>query len=220
MEYVLENRSRVAVPALLSSLLFVAGAAVAQDALDPAAVVPSGESWRVPPQAETDDQGRETGALWAGGESYKVRFGEPGEVRFVPLLGAAFERNLPLGWRTVSVGMGEQELLRGDVHRVHDERRVSWSWQGGRLVEHHDLRDAGVEQSFVLRDRPAAVGDLRIRLKLDSELVAVDRTPRHAPIDFLEACGYIGRGCWAHHDLPQNFVNGTSSPPGVSGWRR
>lgn len=94
--------------------------------------------------------GDESGNLFAVGGSWKMRFSAAG-ARYVPVLGSRAPRSLPLDFR-----------LRGAAPApfVRDGDRVTFD--RGSVVEIYALAPRQVEQSFLLRARPA--GD---RLVLD-----------------------------------------------------
>ncbi|MCA8942707.1 MAG: hypothetical protein KDB80_09140 [Planctomycetes bacterium] len=119
--------------------------------------------------------------VWATGRSYKVSF--HGGMRFHPVLGAAASRGWPLGWRTVEVSFGGETV---DTKRapdfVHDDWRAEYRYGG--FTEVYDVRPEGVEQTFVIHERPRRIGDLVVRGAIVSDLVADPRQPRHAPLAF------------------------------------
>jgi hypothetical protein len=132
--------------------------------------------------------------IWAAGADYKCGFTDSGIV-VVPYLGAAAPKSQPWRLTTTSVSVGDVELWAGNGPGIDESERFDdWRFERrrGRVVERFDVRPEGVEQSFVV-ERPANLppGELRIRGRVDTELVAAERAPRHGPIEFTGgAAGY------------------------------
>ncbi len=175
----------------LTAALLVVGAAAQGDVRDASAAAaapataPSAH-FRVPIH-DADCDGDVAYGIWASGRDYKVAFHDG--VAFVPVLGESAPRNLPLRWASTEVRVGTQILeagSRGIVER--GPWRISFRVADG-VVEAYDVRDDGVEQTFVLERRLAHAGDLVIRGRLDSELRADDGAFAHAAIDFRDASG-------------------------------
>ncbi|MBK9387939.1 MAG: hypothetical protein IPN34_24240 [Planctomycetes bacterium] len=119
-------------------------------------------------------------ALWAAGHDYKVRF-DADSITFVPVLGSAAPRSLPLVWRTCAPDGSRVERTHGDWH-VEFHR--------GALVERYDVLPHGLEQSFVLREKPGGLADVfELRGRVDSALHAALRLPQHAPLVFSDEQG-------------------------------
>ncbi|MCA8953667.1 MAG: hypothetical protein KDE27_29410, partial [Planctomycetes bacterium] len=59
----------------------------------------------------------------------------------------------------------------------------------GAFVEAYDVRADGVEQTFLLRDRPAVAGDLVLRGSVATDLVATPRAAVHGEILFRDRAG-------------------------------
>ena len=106
--------------------------------------------------------------LWAAGNDYKASF--DAGMTFVPYLGADYPHNQPWSWRTTSARVGEQELVTAGSSLTHWDYRAEYDLGG--VVEAYDVRDEGLEQTFVLAQRPAASGDLVIRGAITSALRA------------------------------------------------
>src|SRR5687767_817425 len=88
--------------ALLAQAEPVAPALVPSPGPTPASgIVPGGNpfTFRVPLHASADDDG--TPRIWAAHDRYKASFGDG--FAFYPVLGSAYEKNLPLAWRTRSI---------------------------------------------------------------------------------------------------------------------
>ena len=151
---------------LLLVALFCSSFATAQK---PAGVATSerlGAGWR---ERVFFDESAE-GVLWARGADWKASLGADG-FRFIPFLGSAAPRNFPVAWRLAVVRVG------GSILNVADDlapRRDGMRFEidRGVVVERYDLSPRSVEQSFVLRERPAATGELVIEMDVQSELAA------------------------------------------------
>ncbi len=132
-----------------------------------------------------DDQGSAYG-IWAAGDAYKVSFHDG--ATFVPYLGKDYPHSQSLRWRTQSVRAGELELCTAAVPALaHTDLRATYELGG--LVEAYDVRHEGVEQTFVLRSRPTANGDLVIRGAIDTALHAENRAASHDEVVFRDANG-------------------------------
>ncbi len=145
---------------------------------------PSIESpeWRVPVHTGPVDPLFGDYGHWAAGEDFKASFGA--EFSFYPRLGKRYPHNMPLTWRTTAITAGGAPWLS-----PVEESRVSfsdWRYERGHrgFVEVYDVLGEGVEQSFVLRERPATSGDVVVRGRITSELIADERGPAHAAIEF------------------------------------
>jgi hypothetical protein len=121
------------------------------------------------------------GTTWAAGTRYKARF-EEGGFEIFPALGEAAPRNYPLAFRLESVSVGGAVLWSGGpapAPRVED-LRVTYErtlLSGGTLAERYVATPAGLEQSFVLRERPAASGDLVVRGRIATSLAVAAADP-------------------------------------------
>jgi hypothetical protein len=138
--------------------------------------------FRVPLHAFADEAGAQR--IWAAHDRYKAAF-DDGFV-FYPVLGPAWPENLPLAWRTHSIRVGSRELLAGTQPVVQHadwrlERRHS------QVTEVYDLRADGLEQSFVLAQRPPAEGDLEIAGAITTELRCAPVAARHGALEFTDA---------------------------------
>ncbi|MBL8756119.1 MAG: hypothetical protein JNK15_22690 [Planctomycetes bacterium] len=118
---------------------------------------------------------------WAAGDDYKASF--DGGMTFVPY-GEHGGQAAAVAWRTVSVRVGEHELVHGAPRRSTQSRRVEFAFGG--VVEAYDVRAEGLEQTFVLQERPAAVGDLVVSGAISSTLLP---TVRDRGIAFRDARG-------------------------------
>lgn len=127
------------------------------------------------------------GGLWASGGNYKVAFDQG--VAFYPVLGERAPRNLPLRWRTRAITTTGQPGL--EPLGVAQPHAADWRYElrRGAVTEAYDVANAGVEQTFVLHERPATGGDLVIVGDIESELTAPASAWRHAEITFHDAEG-------------------------------
>lgn len=136
-----------------------------------------------PIHALPDDDGGRYG-LWAAGRDYKVAFADG--MTFVPYLEAGAASAVTWRWNTVSARVGELELITQPPRLRHTAWRAEYALGG--LVEAYDVRAEGVEQTFVLHDRPAAAGDLVLRGAVTSSLRASERHDRGG-VTFVDALG-------------------------------
>jgi hypothetical protein len=127
------------------------------------------------------------GDLWASGAGYKAKFDDG--VAFYPVLGASAPRNLPLRWRTRAISAGGQSVL-GPLAAAQ-AHATPWRYElrYGAVTEAYDVRDEGVEQTFVLHARPAQDGDLVIVGAVESELRAPTSAWQHGDLVFADAQG-------------------------------
>ncbi|TAJ16148.1 MAG: hypothetical protein EPO68_11565, partial [Planctomycetota bacterium] len=114
---------------------------------------------------------RVDGELWAAGPGYKAHF-RSGSVEITPPLGQDAPRSLPLVFALESIDLGATRVLTasGAVEPVQDGQSARYV-HGGGIVERYDARVDGLEQSFVLDERPQGAGDLVVRGRASTELV-------------------------------------------------
>ncbi|MBK8975245.1 MAG: hypothetical protein IPM29_04925 [Planctomycetes bacterium] len=147
-------------------LLACTGIAVAQStarpAVDPGSAI-----------AGSCGVGMVDGQLVGGGASYEISF-LSGAVEVTPALGERAPHDYPLLLTLDSVRRGDREVCTGGPESpIHAEGELRVEYRRGlHVVERYDVRADGVEQSFVLRERPAGRGDLVVRLAIRSELRA------------------------------------------------
>ncbi len=117
-------------------------------------------------------------SLWASGTDYKASFHD-GFV-FYPFVGAELPHQ-PFRWRTVSVRAGETELL--DPARTTSPRidGFACTYDLGPVQERYEVRDDGVEQSFVVEHRPPA-GDLVVVGEVTTPLQMSESAARHGAL--------------------------------------
>ncbi len=127
------------------------------------------------------------GGLWATGSNFKVSFHDG--MCFYPLLGDGYPHNLPLAWRTTRVTVGESNLLANGERPKPASTDWRMEYRYDRLTEAYDVLEHGIEQSFVIHERPAAHGDLVIHGALSTKLRAPDTEPAHRPLVFTDEKG-------------------------------
>lgn len=170
------NRSRLC---LLLAVPALAAALAAQEKLPADLATP-----RTPIHTQAADEGAAYG-LWAAGTNYKASFHDG--ATFVPYLGRDYPRTQSLQWRTVSARIGEQELATAAPRLSHSAFRAEYDLGG--IVEAYDVRAEGLEQTFVLRQRPQGPGDLRICGTITTALHAIASAPGHADVTFVDDQG-------------------------------
>ncbi len=142
------------------------------------------DAFYVPIHTAPDDNGLAYG-LWASGPDYKVSFHDG--VSYYPVLGSAYPENLPLTWRTQSITMGGVNLrTRAIPTQTHSDWRIELDH--GAIVEAYDVQRDGVEQTFVLTQRPAN-GELIIEGRIESKLTANSTAPAHQALSFTDQSG-------------------------------
>ena len=141
-------------------------------------------SLRTPIHTAAPDHGIEYG-IWAAGDSYKASF--HGGMTFVPYLGAGYPITQPVHWQTSSARLGTHELLENPgAVPVQDQWRYEYRF--GAFTEAYDVRSEGLEQTFVLHQRPAS-GDLVIRGVVTSLLHAKNVAAAHQALVFADDQG-------------------------------
>ena len=127
------------------------------------------------------------GGRWASGANYKVALSDG--IAFYPVLGERAPTNLPLRWRTRSIAVGGLSVL-GPL-AMSQTHASDWRYElrYGEVTEAYDVRNDGVEQTFVLHARPALGGDLVITGDIDSELSAAPSPWQHGDVTFHDAEG-------------------------------
>ncbi|MBI5851380.1 MAG: hypothetical protein HZB39_10205 [Planctomycetes bacterium] len=135
----------------------------------PTAAVEDPSAWLVPIHTQDADPVGGDYGWWTAGLTFKASFHD-GFV-FYPFLGDRHERNLPLRWTTESISIGDEVVLLGDAKSEH--RRSAWRYEYryGAATEAYEVRKDGIEQLFVIHERPAHGGDLVVTGRIDSELV-------------------------------------------------
>ncbi|MCA8963447.1 MAG: hypothetical protein H6838_09755 [Planctomycetes bacterium] len=139
---------------------------------------------RTPIHTADADLGNAYGT-WAAGDSYKASFHDG--MTFVPYLGADYPHNQPLSWRTTSVRIGELELL-GAAAPEHHHDDYRYEYRSGAVVEAYDVRAEGLEQTFVISQRPAA-GDLVVTGMVTTALRVANVAAAPQALTFADAEG-------------------------------
>jgi hypothetical protein len=146
------------------------------------------EELLVPIHTQPDDPDAGPYGWWAAGPDYKASFHDG--YAFYPLLGPAYPHNLPLRWRTESVTVAGEALFPQGVAPVHHHTGMRYEYRFPGVVEAYDVLLTGVEQTFRIAERPAQQGDLVIRGRITTELVAARRLEdEHGRIVFRDAAG-------------------------------
>lgn len=103
------------------------------------------------------------GSALAAGADYRVHFGH-GSVTFTPAASPADPAAEPVQFTLVSVQRGDERLWTGPActSPTTTDHQVRYA-RSPELTEVYDLRADGVEQSFVLAQKPAGHGDLVVR---------------------------------------------------------
>lgn len=168
---------------LVTSLLTAQGPELPQPA-DAAFAGQRLPALRTPIHTAPPDLGIEYG-IWAAGETYKASF--HGGMTFVPYLGAGYPVTQTLHWRTASARLGTHELLT-QKPPVPVQGEWRYEYRFGPITEAYDVRVEGLEQTFVLHQRPAA-GDLVIRGVVTSRLRAPNVASAHQALVFADEQG-------------------------------
>jgi len=157
------------------SALLVASAVTLAPAQDPASLPFELRATSIAPGPH--EPGQPPTEWWACGRDYKASFHTG--FSFHPFVGPRLPHQ-PFAWRTVSVRAGDRELLAPAPLRPSIEG-FRCDYDLGAVVERYEVRDEGVEQSFVLRERPPA-GDLVITGEVTTPLRLPESPARHAPL--------------------------------------
>ncbi|MBL8897884.1 MAG: hypothetical protein JNM84_09655 [Planctomycetes bacterium] len=126
--------------------------------------------------------------LWASGTDFKASFAR--ELRFYPRLGAEAPAYEPFTWRTRSIAVGSCALdgEDGGAYAVDEQRAER---EHGGVSERYDLREGGIEQSFLVREHPSERGDLVIRGTVGGSFRAEPRAAAHAELLFRDELGRV-----------------------------
>jgi hypothetical protein len=169
-------------PALLRAVALAVGVATllaphcaAQDELRGAGL-PAAVDLRVPVHGRANDPGY---GIWTAGANFKASFHDG--FAFYPR-GGDDGAVLRLHLGVAAVGPTAQPVGRA----VGDWR---YEFAHGALTEAYDVRDAGVEQSFVLHAPMSGSGDLDLRVAVSGGLAAPIRAPQHGELLFHDAEG-------------------------------
>lgn len=171
-------------PLFLLPAVVIAGSLAAQGVLS-AAVADTDA--RIAVHSNEAQPGESPYGIWAAGAAYKASF--HGGMTFYPLLGRDYPRNQPWSWHTTSVRVGSRELLGEGVAPVmsHGDYRVEYAL--GPVVEAYDVRADGLEQTFVLAQRPLGGGDLCITGQVQTSLWTAPVAELHGDLLFHDEAG-------------------------------
>ena len=142
---------------------------------------------RVPIHGPSEQREAAAYGLWAAGPNFKASFHD-GFV-FHPAVGADREGR-PMRWTTESIAVGSSPLGAGlgVPTRWHDAWRYEYRHPG--FTEAYDVRADGVEQTFVVHERPLQAGDLVVTGRFETRLRARPLpSPAHAPLTFHDEDG-------------------------------
>ncbi|MCB9878403.1 MAG: hypothetical protein H6835_12460 [Planctomycetes bacterium] len=133
------------------------------------------------------DQGHAYG-LWGAGARYKASFHDGATV--VPYLGRDYPHNQPWRWTTTSVTVGGNELVTQAPRLTGGDPVGGFvaAYDLGAVSERYELRDEGVEQTFVLRQR-VGEGDLVVRGAVDTLLHCAAVAAAHQELRFVDDAG-------------------------------
>jgi hypothetical protein len=124
-------------------------------------------SFVTPIHTAPDDPVGGSYGVWAAGADYKVGFAP--DMTFYPYLGKDYPVTRSLNWRTIDATVGGQSLLTGQPARPwHSD--VRYEYHHGGVVEAYDVLVGGLEQTFVLAEKPATVGEFLVRGRIDANL--------------------------------------------------
>ncbi len=137
-----------------------------------------------PIHSAADDPAGYSYGTWAAGADYKVGFAK--DVTFIPYLGRDYPTTQSVRWQTVSATAGGSDLLAVPTPTTwHDQDRFEYRYGG--LVEAYDVLLGGLEQTFVLSNRPAHSGDIVVRGRVTTTLQGT--LLADGAIDFADADG-------------------------------
>jgi hypothetical protein len=156
-------------------------------ATDSSPAISLGEGlFRVPIHTQQPDETLGAYGWWASGDAYKVSFHD-GFV-FYPCLGRSYAEHLPLRWRTTQITVaGERIANLAATEHAHSEWR--YEYRHGGAIEVYDVRPDGVEQSFVIEERPALRGDLVVEGRIETPLRARAVDEGHQALEFCDSEG-------------------------------
>jgi len=148
--------------------------------------VPALADMRVPIHTRPRDAVAGEYGTWTAASTFKASFHD-GFV-FYPYLGPSYPENLPLRWTTVSVTAGGEPIadVGAGARHVRADWRYEYRYAG--LTEAYDVRADGVEQSFVIGNRPASPGDIEVTGRVTTILRADTATTLAAAHTSLTFC--------------------------------
>ena len=119
--------------------------------------------------------------IWAAGAAYKASFHDG--ACFVPYLGRDYPQTQSFQWRTRSARLGDRDLCSHEPRLTYSDFRAEFDL--GSLVEAYDVREDGLEQTFVLAERSGA-GDLVIAGGITTGLRPRPADPGHHGIVYVD----------------------------------
>ncbi|MFN3243367.1 MAG: hypothetical protein ACE37K_17830 [Planctomycetota bacterium] len=138
---------------------------------------------RVPIHSAPADEGVAYGT-WGAGRDYKASFHDG--MTFVPYLGRSYPVSRPVSWRTTSVTVGSVTLV--GAGEVAEQRSLPYRHEyrfAAGVTEAYDVREDGLEQTFVVEQLPAA-GDLVVCGRITSSLRAANVRAAHQQLRFVD----------------------------------
>lgn len=147
----------------------------------------SKSAWMFPIHTQEADPVGGAYGTWACGPNYKVSFHDG--YAFYPVLGPSYAKNLPLAWRNTRVRVGGQELVAAGETAKPTHTQWRYEYRYDAVTEAYDVREDGVEQTFVIGKRPAAEGDLVVTGRIETELQAEPVHGQHGAVTFRDGNG-------------------------------
>ena len=115
---------------------------------------------------------RADGDLWGIGPSYKARFTAAG-VEFTPVMGPAAPKSFPLVFSLESVRRGDALIYEAPPGGIEPNQQGAVArYERGTFVEAYEVRGEGIEQTFRFESLPQGTGELIVRGRLTTELLA------------------------------------------------
>jgi len=115
---------------------------------------------------------RDGEALWGIGPGYKARFDETG-VEFTPVMGPSAPRSFPLAFALESVRRGDALIYAAPPEGIAPvEDGLLACYDRGTFVERYEACPEGIEQSFRFDSLPPGTGDLVVRGRVTTDLLA------------------------------------------------
>lgn len=143
--------------------------------------------WHVPIHSQPADPVGGAYGTWAAELTFKASFHDG--FAFYPFLGASYPHNLPVRWTTESVTAGGEPQVDCTRAPQHANTASKYEYRFDGMTETYDVRADGVEQSFVLANRPANAGDVVITGRIATELTAAAVAAAKQAIVFHDADG-------------------------------
>jgi hypothetical protein len=152
---------------------------------------------------------RADGELWGIGPGYKARF-TAGGIEITPVMGPAAPRSFPLAFALESVRRGDSAIYEAPAQGVvpSEEGPVA-RYERDLFVERYEVRPDGVELSFRFDFLPPGTGDLVVRGRVTTELLApaVDAA-REGILFEVEGLGGVSIGAVTGIDAEGNRASG------------